>query len=113
MEKKKKLNKKQWRYIKASGVQTRNGAQISDSESGKWPPFFMPSSKNLIQLFLPFLTCHLLNSCLVFFLSFELSLGCFSSFLNVMPNLELSSNEWKGIGMERNAHCRGVSLDDL
>lgn len=74
--------------------------------------FFMPSSKNLIQLFLPFLTCHLLSSCLIFFLSFELSLGCFSSFLNVMPDLELSSNEWKGTGMEKNAHCRRVSLDD-
>lgn len=80
-------------------------------KSGKWPPFFMSSSENLIQLFLPFLTCHLLNSFLIFFLSFELSVGCFSSFLNAMPNLELSSNEWKGIEMERNAHCRGVGLD--
>jgi len=93
----KSCNKKQWREIKATGIQIRNGAQISDSESGKWSPFFMPSSKKLIQLFLPFFTCQLFYTCLIFFLSFELSPLCFSSFLNVMPDLELNSTEWKGI----------------
>lgn len=58
---------------------------------------FLCLQVSLTQLFLSFLTHQLFYTCLIFFLSSDLSPVCFSSFLNIMPDLEPDSTEWKEI----------------
>lgn len=68
---------------------------MSDAESGLH--LLITSNQKAIMLLLSFFTYRLFYTCLNFFLSFGPFPVCFSSFLSVVLDLELNSNEWKEV----------------